>query len=397
MKYAFFPGCVSRGGCPELYQAAHLICQRLGIELEEMPGASCTGAGVLQEKNEFLGDTLNARTFAMAEGLGLPIMTICSTCQGVMSQAIFRMRANPEYLARVNAQLAEENLEYKGTANPKHLLWILIEDVGLDTLTEAITRPLAGVRIAPFYGCYLVRPTDALDMEEHPERQSALETLIETLGATLVDFSGKTRCCGFPMRSELRRSTSSSSMDGRGTNPAISGPMRRSITKRIAATRSGGSGTTPPRRDTSPTSKTRTARPRRTCGWVCGAPTPCSAAAGASQPWFSPPVVRPTSPPAPAARRCSSSTWPRTCASMARSVRRTRRTTSETGTTAPPRPCTPATAPNSTMVSGRCSSSSRRSCATITAGPNGTTSGISITRAGRSIRASNKARRTRSG
>ena len=122
MKYAFFPGCVSRGGCPELYQAAKLICQRLGIELQEMPGASCTGAGVLQEKNEFLGDTLNARTFAMAEDLGLQIMTICSTCQGVMSQANFRMKKDPEYLARVNKELAEEGLEYKGTANPKHLL-----------------------------------------------------------------------------------------------------------------------------------------------------------------------------------------------------------------------------------------------------------------------------------
>ena len=70
-KYAFFPGCVSRGGCPELYPAAKLVCQKLGIELEEMTGASCTGAGVLQEKNEFLGDVLNARTFAMAEQMEL--------------------------------------------------------------------------------------------------------------------------------------------------------------------------------------------------------------------------------------------------------------------------------------------------------------------------------------
>ena len=199
MKYAFFPGCVSRGGCPELYRAATLICQRLGIDLQEMPGASCTGAGVLQEKNEFLGDTLNARTFAMAEDLGLQIMTICSTCQGVMSQANFRMRKDPEYLARVNKELAEEGLEYKGTADPKHLLWVIIEDVGLEKLTEMITRPLAGIRMAPFYGCYLVRPADALDMEEHPERLTALEQVIETLGATVVDFSGKTRCCGFPI------------------------------------------------------------------------------------------------------------------------------------------------------------------------------------------------------
>ena len=199
MKYAFFPGCVSRGGCPELYPAAKMICQRLGIELQEMPGASCTGAGVLQEKNEFLGDALNARTFAMAEALDLPIMTICSTCQGVMSQANHRMNADPEYLARINSYLAEEGLEYKGTAEPKHLLWILIEDYGLEKLTQFVTRPLGGIRLAPFYGCYIVRPTEALDIEQHPERQTSLEQLIETLGATVVDFPGKTRCCGFPI------------------------------------------------------------------------------------------------------------------------------------------------------------------------------------------------------
>ena len=198
MKYAFFPGCVSRGGCPELYPATKLICERLGIELQEMPAASCTGAGVLQEKNQLLGDTLNARTFAMAEALDLPILTICSTCQGVMSQANDRLK-DPEYLAKVNGFLAEEGLEYKGKANPKHLLWVLVEDVGLKKLLGLITRPLAGVRMAPFYGCYIVRPTDALEFEDHPDRQTALEQIIETIGATVVDFEGKTRCCGFPI------------------------------------------------------------------------------------------------------------------------------------------------------------------------------------------------------
>ena len=199
MKYAFFPGCVSQGAAPELYPAARLICDRMGIELEEIPGWTCTGAGVLQEKNQFFGDTLNARNFAKAEQMGLPILTICSTCQGVMSQANKRMTTRPEYLAEINSHLAEEGLEYKGTAEPKHLLWILIEDVGLDKVTELVTRPLAGIRMAPFYGCYIVRPTEALDIEEHPERQTSLETLIETLGATVVDFEGKTRCCGFPI------------------------------------------------------------------------------------------------------------------------------------------------------------------------------------------------------
>ena len=172
-----------------------------------MPSASCTGAGVLQEKNRLLGDTLNARTFAMAERLGLPILTICSTCQGVMSQANHRIKQSPEYLAEINSHLADEGLEYRGTVQIKHLLWILIEDYGLDELTRAVTRPLNGIRMAPFYGCYIVRPTDALDLEEHPERQTSLERLIETLGATVVDFAGKTRCCGFPILTTNERNS----------------------------------------------------------------------------------------------------------------------------------------------------------------------------------------------
>ena len=199
MKYAFFPGCVSQGGCPELYPAAKLICERLGIELDEIRGWTCSGAGVLQEKNQLFGDTLNARMLAKAEQMGLTILTICSTCQGVMSQANHRLTTDPEYLARVNSFLVEEGIEYKGTADVKHLLWVLIEDYGMDKLTEQVTRPLGNVRLAPFYGCYIVRPTEALGIEEHPERQTSLETLIQTLGATPVDFSGKTRCCGFPI------------------------------------------------------------------------------------------------------------------------------------------------------------------------------------------------------
>ena len=109
MKYAFYPGCVSRGACPELYTATLAVCEILEIELDEaaLEGASCTGAGVLQEKNEKLGDTLNARTFAMAEKSGLPLMTICSTCQGVMAQANERLTSDSDYLESINEVLRE--------------------------------------------------------------------------------------------------------------------------------------------------------------------------------------------------------------------------------------------------------------------------------------------------
>lgn len=199
MKYAFFPGCVSRGGCPELYTAVMNVCETLGIELEEMTSASCTGAGVLQEKNLRLGDTLNARNFALAEQMGLPIMTICSTCQGVMAQANSRLLADPQYLAEINEPLADEGLEYKGTVEIKHMLWVLLEDVGPDALKARITKPLSDLKTAPFYGCYIVRPTNVLGFDENPNRQQSLEQLIELVGAEVVDFPGKTKCCGFPI------------------------------------------------------------------------------------------------------------------------------------------------------------------------------------------------------
>ncbi len=201
MKYALYPGCVARGACPELFAATLETCRRLGIDLdhETLQSASCTGAGVLQERNQKLGDALNARNFALAERAGLPIMTICSTCQGVMSQANKRLKDDPEYLAEINQDLAEEGLEYKGTADPRHLLWALFEDVGIDELRSMVVRPLSGFKFAPFYGCYIVRPSDALDFEMHPERQDSLERVIEAVGAEVVDFPGKTLCCGFPI------------------------------------------------------------------------------------------------------------------------------------------------------------------------------------------------------
>ncbi len=199
MNYAFFPGCVSKGACPELYQSVMQVYPKLGINLEEITTASCTGAGVLQEKDLKLGDALNARTFAMAEQQGLPIMTICSTCQGVMSQANHRLTTQPSYLQEINQILQEEGLTYRGTTTIKHFLWILLEDVGEDALRKQITKPLTGLRAAPFYGCYIQRPTEALEFEEHPDRGKSLERIIEILGAEVVDFPGKTRCCGFPI------------------------------------------------------------------------------------------------------------------------------------------------------------------------------------------------------
>lgn len=198
MKYAFFPGCVSRGGCPELYPSSVKVAGKLGLELDELKDVGCTGAGVLPQ---YISDPINARTFAKAEQLGLPVMTICSTCQGVMAQANYRLKSDAAYRQKINTDyLSEEGLEYKGTTEVKHLLWILFEDYGLDRLKSMIQRPLKGLKVSPFYGCFLRRPPEAITpTKELSRRKSYLDELIEVLGAELVDISGKGKCCGFPI------------------------------------------------------------------------------------------------------------------------------------------------------------------------------------------------------
>jgi succinate dehydrogenase / fumarate reductase cytochrome b subunit len=202
LKLAYWPGCVSRGFTPELHGSMALAAERLGIELVTLDRANCCGAGVIAEHNQELADTLNARTFALAQSTGLAMMNICSTCQGAQSECQQRLDADSAYRAHVNEVLAGEGLEYvkdrDGFTN-KNFLWVLVEDYGLDDLRGRVQRPLSGLRVGPFYGCYVLRPRDRLGYDEHPERDLYLEYVIEALGGEVVEYDGARKCCGFPV------------------------------------------------------------------------------------------------------------------------------------------------------------------------------------------------------
>jgi succinate dehydrogenase / fumarate reductase, cytochrome b subunit len=202
LRLAYWPGCVSRGFTPELHGSMALVADRLGIELVTLDRANCCGAGVIAEHNQELADTLNARTFALAQSTGLAMMNICSTCQGAQSECQQRLDADSSYRAHINEALAGEGIEYvkdgDGFTN-KNFLWVLVEDYGLDELRGRMQRPLSGLRVGPFYGCYVLRPKDRLGYEEHPERDLYLEYVIEALGGEVVDYDGSRKCCGFPV------------------------------------------------------------------------------------------------------------------------------------------------------------------------------------------------------
>lgn len=201
MRVAYFPGCVARGNCPELNQATKKIAPLLGIELVELTGAPCTGAGVLQSQNPVLADTYNAKTLALAEALGLPLMTICSTCIGCLRRSNQKLSEDEGYRAEVNAVLKSGGHEYHGRVDVTHLLYVLIKETGLDNLRNLVKKPLTDLRVAPFYGCYILRPAEIMGID-NPDNPTSLERVIEAVGAIPVDYNGKTRCCGFPINLE---------------------------------------------------------------------------------------------------------------------------------------------------------------------------------------------------
>jgi succinate dehydrogenase / fumarate reductase cytochrome b subunit len=168
----------------------------------ELDRANCCGAGVLAEHNQELADTLNARTFALAqqvEGTEL-MMNICSTCQGAQSECQERLDANAEYRSHVNETLASEGLSYeKGIVTNKNFLWLLVEEIGLDTLAAMVRQPLTNLRVGPFYGCYIVRPRNRLGIDHEHPRDHYLEQLIDALGGTVIEYAGMRKCCGFPI------------------------------------------------------------------------------------------------------------------------------------------------------------------------------------------------------
>jgi succinate dehydrogenase / fumarate reductase cytochrome b subunit len=176
------------------------VAPLLDIELVELNRGNCCGAGVIAEHNQELADTLNARTFALAQQTdGVMVMNICSTCQGSQSECQQRLDANSEYRNRINDTLRSDGLRYeKGVVN-KNFLWVLVEDIGLDQLKAMVKRPLQDLKVGPFYGCYIVRPRDRLGIGSDAPRDRYLQQLIEALGGTVIDYAGAYKCCGFPI------------------------------------------------------------------------------------------------------------------------------------------------------------------------------------------------------
>lgn len=205
LQYAYFPGCVAQGACRELYMSTQEITQALGIKLIELKKAACCGSGTFKEDSQLLEDTVNARNIALAEQLNLPLLTHCSTCQGVIGHVDERLKDakdnDPDYFDQINHLLSEQHCSpYQGSTEVKHLLWALVGDFGLEALSLQVKRKLSGLKCAAFYGCYLLRAQQSLPFDD-PIHPSSMENVFLALDATPIYYSGRTQCCGWPLAS----------------------------------------------------------------------------------------------------------------------------------------------------------------------------------------------------
>jgi len=195
-RYAYFPGCSAKGSCGELDISTQAVAAAFDLELVELEDAGCTGAREFRAISEQLHLTANGRILALAEAQGGDLVAVCDTCLLNLMETNQRLRADGEARAAVNRALAEGGLEYGGGVAVKHFLWVLLEDVGEARLRAQVTRPLSGLRVAPFYGCHIRRPASAYGAEV-ADRAASLERLCRILGAEPVAYDGADKCCGF--------------------------------------------------------------------------------------------------------------------------------------------------------------------------------------------------------
>ncbi|GIN66906.1 heterodisulfide reductase subunit B [Bacillus sonorensis] len=196
MRYAFFPGCTLESAAEELMIATKKVAAALEIELVEISGWTCCGASHIQDIDELLSTSINARNIALGEKVADKILTVCNTCTLMLRTAKQRIDEDEEMKENVQKGLRDANLEYSGSAEVTHLLWTLIQDYGLENLKKKVKRPLTGLKVANFYGCHIIRPPKIMGFE-NPANPRSMEMVMEALGAESVDFDRRLSCCGF--------------------------------------------------------------------------------------------------------------------------------------------------------------------------------------------------------
>lgn len=194
MKLLYYPGCTLRSSALPFDQSAKEIAAALGIDLVEMEDFTCCGTLYPQTTENLMPLLAPARTLVQAQRVGTNgrLMTLCSFCYNTLKRTANALEQDEQKRTTLSDFLEEP---YNGTIKIVHFLEVLRDDIGFEAIKEKITRRLEGLRVAPYYGCLLLRPALELGLDD-PEEPTLMENLLEALGCEVVDFPARTECCG---------------------------------------------------------------------------------------------------------------------------------------------------------------------------------------------------------
>ncbi|MBN2380591.1 CoB--CoM heterodisulfide reductase iron-sulfur subunit B family protein [candidate division WOR-3 bacterium] len=200
MKIPYYPGCSLKTSAKNLEVSALAAAEKLGIEMVEMPRWNCCGTVFSLTSDDLMHHVASVRNLVRVQEMSEngsvdttnKMVTLCSMCFNTMKSAAKRVRENAEDLVKINSFMDTEP-DYNGNVQVLHLLEI-IRDMGFDKVSAKVTRPLEGLKIAPYYGCMLIRPKE-IGIDD-PEDPTIGAQLFKALGAEIVDNPFKKVCCG---------------------------------------------------------------------------------------------------------------------------------------------------------------------------------------------------------
>ncbi len=192
MKYAYYPGCSLTSTGIEYDQSTRAVAKHLNIQLVEIDDWNCCGATAAHNASHLLSIALPARSLALAEKLGLDVTVPCAACFSRLKTAQVAVSSSSELRETIKDVI---NMEYNAKYDVKPLVDVLINDVGIKKIEEAVLQPLNGLKVASYYGCLLVRPQKITCFDD-PENPQTMDNLVQALGGVPVEWSFKVECCG---------------------------------------------------------------------------------------------------------------------------------------------------------------------------------------------------------
>ena len=193
-RYAFYPGCSMSSSSIAYDLSLQEVGRQLDLQFREIDDWNCCGATEFHTLNGLAAHALIARNLARACSDCTEVVASCSACFLNLKKTNNLMAEDPTFAGKVNRALDAGGLRYEGgSLSVRHILDVLYEDVGEAAIRARVGQPLAGLRVAPYYGCQIVRPYDDIDNAEYPTR---LDELLTWLGAEVVSYPVKTHCCG---------------------------------------------------------------------------------------------------------------------------------------------------------------------------------------------------------